>query len=50
MSETARSRAASLAHLRRDSLTKGDPIPLPLAMAAIIHNPGNCAGYSHYGR
>ena len=50
MSETARSRAASLAHLRRDGLAKGDPIPLPLTMAAIFHNPGDGAGYSQYGR
>ncbi len=40
MSETARSRAAALAHLRRDGLAKGDPIPLPLTMAAIFHPPG----------
>lgn len=50
MSKTARSRAASLAHLRRDGLAKGDPIPLPLTMAAIFHNPGDSAGYSQYGR
>ena len=50
MSETARSRAASLAHLRRDNLAKGDPIPLPLTMAAIFHNPGEGTDYSQYGR
>ena len=50
MSETARSRAASLAHLRRDRLAKGDPIPVPLTMAAIFHTPGDGDGFNQYGR
>ena len=50
MSETAGSRAASLAHLRSDGLTRGDPIPLPLTMAAIFHTPGDSTGFNQYGR
>lgn len=43
-------RAAALPHLRRRTLEKGDPVPLPLTMAAIFHVPGNPAGFSQYGR
>ena len=50
MSETGRSRAASLAHLRRGLLERGDAIPLPLTMAAIYHSPGDSTGYNQYGR
>lgn len=50
MSETAKSRAAALPHLRRAGLAKGDPIPLPLTMAAIFHAPGDATGYDQYGR
>lgn len=42
------SRAARLAHLRQ--LAKGDPIPLPLTMAAIFHAPGDATGFNQYGR
>ena len=44
------SRAARLAHLRRAHLAKGDPIPLPLTMAAIFHAPGDATGFNQYGR
>ncbi|WP_192180838.1 cystathionine gamma-lyase [Mesorhizobium amorphae] len=50
MSETARSRAAALAHLRNSRFATGDPIPLPLTMAAIFHTPGDATGFSEYGR
>jgi cystathionine gamma-lyase len=49
MSETAKSRAAALPHLR-SGLAKGDPIPLPLTMAAIFHAPGDATGFNQYGR
>lgn len=50
MSESNHARAARLAHLRREQLEKGDPVPLPLTMASIFHLPGDPAGYSQYGR
>ncbi|RUV45629.1 MAG: cystathionine gamma-lyase [Mesorhizobium sp.] len=50
MSETAKSRAATLAHLRSGDFAKGDPIPLPLTMASIFHSPGDATGFDQYGR
>lgn len=50
MSETSKSRAARLPHLRRETLRKGDPVPLPLTMAAMFHVPGDPTGFSQYGR
>lgn len=50
MTETAKSRAATLAHLRSVDFAKGDPIPLPLIMASIFHKPGAEAGFDQYGR
>ena len=50
MSEIARSRAATLAHLRSGDFAKGDPIPLPVTMASIYHTPGGEAGFDQYGR
>ncbi|WFP73337.1 cystathionine gamma-lyase [Mesorhizobium sp. WSM4906] len=50
MSETAKSRAATLAHLRSGDFAKGDPIPLPLIMASIFHSPGDATGFDQYGR
>ncbi len=50
MTETPQSRAARLAHLRRDELAKGDPVALPLTMASIYHLPGDPAGFNQYGR
>ena len=50
MSDTPKSRAARLAHLRRGKLTKGDAVPLPLTMATIFHLPGDPAGFRQYGR
>ncbi|RWF56554.1 MAG: cystathionine gamma-lyase [Mesorhizobium sp.] len=50
MSETAKSRAATLAHLRGVKLAKGDPVSLPLIMTTTFHLPGNPAGVSQYGR
>ncbi len=44
------SRAARLAHLRRHELEKGDPVPLPLTMAAMYHLPGDPSGFRQYGR
>ena len=49
MSDTAR-RAAELSHLRDGDFAKGDPIPLPLTMAAIFHAPGDATGFNQYGR
>lgn len=49
MSDTAR-RAAELSHLRDSTFAKGDPIPLPLTMAAIYHAPGDATGFNQYGR
>jgi cystathionine gamma-lyase len=43
-------RAAALLHLRRQTLAKGDPVPLPLTMAAMYHLPGDPAGARSYGR
>lgn len=50
MTNASESRAAKLAHLRRDRLAVGDPIPLPLTMAAIFHAPGDATGFNQYGR
>ena len=50
MTETAKSRAAALPHLRNAGFAKGDPIPLPLTMAAIYHAPGDATGFNQYGR
>ena len=49
MSETAKSRAATLAHLRSGGFAKGDPIPLPLTMASIFHSPGDATGFDNQG-
>ncbi len=43
-------RAAALLHHRRDDLAKGDPVPLPLTMAAMYWLPGDPAGHRGYGR
>jgi cystathionine gamma-lyase len=50
MTETPQSRAARLAHLRREELAKGDPVPPPITMASIFHLPGEPAGFRQYGR
>lgn len=50
MSDPTTSRAARLAHLRRNELAKGDPVPPPLTMAAMYHLPGDPAGFRQYGR
>ncbi|GAA2875693.1 cystathionine gamma-lyase [Aminobacter niigataensis] len=50
MTNASSSRAAKLAHLRRARLSVGDPIPLPLTMAAIFHAPGDATGFNQYGR
>jgi cystathionine gamma-lyase len=50
MTDSSHSRAAALAHLRRGTLAKGDPVPLPLTMAATFHAPGNSDGHHEYGR
>jgi cystathionine gamma-lyase len=50
MSDETTSRAAQIPHLRRTGLVKGDPVPLPLIMAAMYHLPGDPAGFRQYGR
>jgi cystathionine gamma-lyase len=50
MTESPSSRAARLPHLRRHTLAKGDPVPLPLTMASIYNLPGDPTGFSQYGR
>ncbi len=47
---TDEERAASLLHLRREDLSPGDPVPLPLTLAAMYHLPGDPAGVRGYGR
>lgn len=43
-------RAARLLHLGTDSLAKGDPVSLSLAMSSVYHLPGDPAGHRQYGR
>lgn len=51
MTDTPQSRAARLAHLRRHQLNRGDPVPLPLTMAAMYHLPGEPSDeVMQYGR
>lgn len=50
MTDEASARAASLTHLRRKGLAKGDPVTLPLTMASMFHLPGEPAGFRQYGR
>ena len=50
MTDTPQRRAARLPHLRRAELNKGDPVPLPLTLAAMYHLPGDPAGFNEYGR
>ena len=50
MTDDTNARAASLSHLRRASLAKGDPVALPLEMASMFHLPGDPSGFSQYGR
>ena len=50
MTDRPAARAAKLPHLRRRKLKKGDPVPLPLTMAAMFNLPGDPAGFAQYGR
>lgn len=50
MTDTNDSRAAQLQHLRRRSLAKGDPVPLPLTLASTFHLPGKPDALHEYGR
>ena len=50
MTDRPAARAAKLPHLRRRKLNKGDPVPLPLTMAAMFNLPGDPAGFAQYGR
>ncbi len=50
MTESPTSRAASLPHLRRKKLAKGDPVPPPLVMASVFNLPGDPTGFRQYGR
>ncbi|MDI3338124.1 cystathionine gamma-lyase [Defluviimonas aestuarii] len=43
-------RAASLLHLHRETLSKGDPVPPQITLAAMYHLPGDPAGVRTYGR
>jgi cystathionine gamma-lyase len=50
MTDNTNARAARLIHLRRSGYALGDPVPLPLTMAATFHSPGDATGYNQYGR
>lgn len=50
MTDSPSARAANLIHLRRRKLEKGDPVPLPLTLAAMYNLPGAPAGFAQYGR
>ncbi|MCV0397820.1 MAG: cystathionine gamma-lyase [Rhizobiaceae bacterium] len=50
MTDHSEDRAASLSHLRRAHLARGDAVPLPLEMASMFHLPGDPAGARQYGR
>jgi cystathionine gamma-lyase len=50
MTDSPAARAANLIHLRRRKLKKGDPVPLPLTMAAMFNLPGDPQGFAQYGR
>lgn len=50
MTDSPSARAANLIHLRRRRLEKGDPVPLPLTLAAMYNLPGAPAGFAQYGR
>jgi cystathionine gamma-lyase len=50
MTDTTSSRAASLPHLRRQKLSKGDPVTLPLTLASTYHLPGDPGTFNQYGR
>ena len=48
--ETDAARAAGLLRLHRATLSKGDPVPPTLTLAAMYHLPGDPAGVHGYGR
>lgn len=50
MSENEEAPIARLAHLRGAGISKGEPVALPLTMAATFHLPGDPAGFRQYGR
>jgi cystathionine gamma-lyase len=50
MTEDVSARAASLSHLRRRHLDKGDPVALPITMASMFNLPGDPTGFRQYGR
>jgi len=50
MTDTPAARAASLPHLRRAGLAKGDPVTLPINLGSMFHLPGDPAGVRVYGR
>ncbi|MCV2872433.1 cystathionine gamma-lyase [Defluviimonas sp. WL0050] len=43
-------RAAGLLHLHRETLSKGDPVPPQITLAAMYHLPGDPACVRTYGR
>jgi len=50
MTDDATARAASISHLRRHKLAKGEPVALPITMSSMFHLPGEPAGHRQYGR
>jgi cystathionine gamma-lyase len=50
MTDTSASRAASLPHLRRAKLSKGEAVTLPLELTSTYYLPGEPAGFRDYGR
>lgn len=50
MPEDPQRRAAHLPHLRRRTLTKGEPVALPITPASTFHLPGDPAAAYQYGR
>jgi cystathionine gamma-lyase len=50
MSDALQSCAATLIHLRGQTLKRGEAVPLPLTMASTFHAPGDSTGFHQYGR
>ncbi|MBL8584581.1 MAG: PLP-dependent transferase, partial [Rhizobiaceae bacterium] len=50
MADDLDARAASLAHLGSEALSKGDPLALPITLASTYHLPGDPTGFRQYGR
>lgn len=50
MTDALDRRLARLSHLRREALSPGDPVALPIVPASMYHLPGDPAGVRQYGR